>query len=193
MTVDGATASKPTPGLSTEHPTVQKPVRKPSKLRRYMSIGSRARPPPSKAAKPSEPSAPAPLQLLSPRPTEFEPWAKRHTKRSLSTLLLPRSTSARPSDPSPTGADGARLAAQGRVSGSETGAKPEETHVSAAASAWQARQDSARKMRHSMPASLGRNAALTSHPVGGEDLDSDEEFQTPAEFVGREAGDCVEK
>lgn len=56
----------------------------------------------------------------------------------------------------------------------------------------QARKDSAVKSFYDMPLSASRTAALTSHPVGREDLES-EEFRTPREFDMAWTGDYVEK
>jgi hypothetical protein len=57
----------------------------------------------------------------------------------------------------------------------------------------QPRKDSVMKSLYDMPLSASRSAALTSHPVGKEDLESEEEFQTPRESGGAGKGDCVEK
>ncbi|KAF9697133.1 hypothetical protein EKO04_004774 [Ascochyta lentis] len=55
----------------------------------------------------------------------------------------------------------------------------------------QSRKDSVVKSSRGVSASRSRAAALTSHPVGEEDGESEDEFLTPGEFWGRQKGDYV--
>ena len=210
MNLDGASDSKPTLETVREHHAIPDLERKPSKLRRFMSIGSRDRKSVGRLNLPTNASTTPPLQMLSPRPTDFEPGAKKHAKRSISSFLLPRTPASEPElenknnveanagqahvpvsetaelslPAAPGKEDGDRLGNHGHlpVTGSPYLSKQE-----------QSRKDSATKSFYDMPLSASRTAALTSHPVGKEDLKSEEEFQTPRESDGAwEGGLCRE-
>ena len=218
MNLDGTSESKHTPEAHNEHTGIQKAEHKPTRLRRFMSIGSRGNNAPIKLRKNPQPDISAPMQTLSPRPTEREPRAKKPAKRSISAFLLSRDT---PSKESQAAGDlGSTESAQGSAQGFAQGHLPvtETSSLSLPPTSTKAdeygierqghlpvtgdpyhsvqtktRQDSATKSFYSMPITVSRTAALTSHPVGKEDLEGEEEFQTPGEFWGRQKGEYVEK
>ncbi|KAF2633772.1 hypothetical protein BU25DRAFT_453497 [Macroventuria anomochaeta] len=198
MNLDGASDSKPTVELDHKHTAIRKPEHKPTKLRRFMSIGSRGSKVPSKPDINTKPGNTPPLQTLSPRPTEHEPQAKKQTKRSISTFLLSKNSSA--NEPEPANDRDHFTTAQDYLPVTETslsssppatkggeGSLEGQRHLPVTGNPYQSvemqpRKDSATKSFCDMPAAASRTAALTSHPVGKEDLESEEEFQTPPEF-----------
>ena len=210
MNLDGASASKPTLQLGHEHASIRQPEHKPTKLRRFMSIGSRRSKIPSKPDVNTKPGNTPPLQTLSPRPTEFEPWDKKHAKRSISTILLSKTSPTNEPDSAKSG--GNVNTAQGHLPVTETSSLlllpvaargdgdslEGKGHLPLTDNPYQSvqmqpRKDSVTKSFKDMPAAASRSAALTSHPVGKEDLENEEEFQTPVEFWGRQKGDYLEK
>jgi hypothetical protein len=176
----------------------------------FMSIGSRDRKSVGRLNLPTNAGTTTPLQTLSPRPTVFEPGAKKHAKRSMSSFLLPRTPASEPDlakknnvdanavqghvpvtgtaelslPAAPRKEDGDRLGSSGHL--------PVTGHPYVSRQR-QSRKDSATKSFYDMPLSASRTAALTSHPVGKEDLKSAEEFQTPREPDGAWKGDYVER
>ncbi|KAF1932842.1 uncharacterized protein M421DRAFT_1425 [Didymella exigua CBS 183.55] len=196
MNFDGASDSKPALETVQEHHIAANLEYKPTKLRRFMSIGSRGSKPSSRIDMNTKPGSIPPLQTLLPRSTDLEPRAKRHTKRSISTFLLPTPFSAhedRPADNNDTGTAQEPLLVTATASLSlpaaavrEVTAKPYQSVQS------QPLRDWATKSFCDMPFLVSRTAALTSHPVSQEDLESDK-FQTPRGFGGRQMGDHVEK
>ncbi|KAJ4382329.1 hypothetical protein N0V86_002663 [Didymella sp. IMI 355093] len=210
MNFDGASDSKPALETVQEHPATPRPSQKPTRLRRFMSIGSRGSAPSRRVATTTTPSTTPPLQALSPRPTESEPAAKKHAKRSISALLLSKPASPTQHEAAKHNVDA--TTGQGHLPVTETaerclpaaagtedeGGLGSPGHLPVIGDPYhsvqaQPRKDSVMKSLYDMPLSASRSAALTSHPVGKEDLESEEEFQTPRESGGAGKGDCVEK
>ncbi|KAF3036434.1 hypothetical protein E8E12_004076 [Didymella heteroderae] len=204
MNLDGASDSKPALETVQEHHGTLDLKRKPSKLRRFMSMGSRDRKSSSRLDMIIKPGSTPPLQTLSPRPTEFEPCAKKHAKRSISTFLLSKASSVNElesaKDNRHDGHDAS--AAQGQLLVTETASLSlpaaavqedeirlgNQGHLPVTGNPYQSapsqlRKDSVTKSFYDMPLAASRTAALTSHPVGKVDLES-EEFQTPRESDG---------
>lgn len=210
MHLDGASDSKPTLEFDNDHHGTRKADPKPTRLRRFMSIGSRGERQPSKLRKHHEPDTSAPMTTLVPQPTMSEPWPKKQTKRSISTLLLSRNTL---SDDPRTGKDQANTdTTQGHLPVTETSSlsfppaatKGEEHgikgqgHLPVTGDPYQSvqmqpRKDSVTKSFCNMPTAASRTAALTSHPVGKEDLESEDKLQTPGGFWGRQKEEYLEK
>jgi hypothetical protein len=210
MNLDGASDSKPVLETVLEHHAPPNLERKPSKLRRFMSIGSRDRRTVSRLGLPTNAGTTPPLQALSPRQPEFEPGAKKHTKRSMSSFLLPRNPDSEHETANDSNINVDVSAVQGHVPVTKTtelslpaaaGKENEDRlgnhgHLPVTGSPYrfehqQTRKDSATKSFYDMPLSASRAAALTSHPVGKKDLESEEEFQTPREFDGAWKGHYV--
>ncbi|KAF3048759.1 hypothetical protein E8E11_006796 [Didymella keratinophila] len=214
MHLDGASDSKPALETVHEHHSIPSLERKPSKLRRFMSISSRDRKSLNRLNLPTNAGTTPPLQTLSPRPTEFEPGAKKHTKRSISSYLLPRTPASehQPANANNNNNNNVNASVQGHVPVTETAelslpavpGKEDEDRLGnhghlpvicgnpSLSKHEQARKDSATKSFYDMPLPASRTAALTSHPVGKEDLES-EGFRTPRELDGAWKGDDVEK
>lgn len=210
MNLDGTSDSKPIVETSHVHTNTPKLEHKPTKLRRFMSIGSRGSKPTSRTEMNNKPGNTPPLQTLSPRPTEFEPRAKKQTKRSISTFLLSKPFSINEHEPQKD--DGDTSTAQGHVPVTETASLSlpqaatkedgdnvgSQGHLPVTGNPYrsvqsQPRKDSATKSFYDRPLSASRTAALTSHPVGKGDLESEEAFKTPRVCSGRQTGDYVEK
>lgn len=210
MNLDGASDSKAALETVQEHHTIPNLERKPSKLRRFMSIGSRDRKSVGRLNLPTNAGTTTPLQTLSPRPTVFEPGAKKHAKRSMSSFLLPRTPASEPDLAKKNNVDANAVqghvpvtgtaelslpAAPGKEDGDRLGSSghlPVTGHPYVSRQR-QSRKDSATKSFYDTPLSASRTAALTSHPVGKEDLKSAEEFQTPRGPDGAWKGDYVER
>lgn len=211
MNLDSASDIKPALETVQGHHATLNLERKPSKLRRLMSIRSKNRKSLHRLDLTTNPGNTPPLQTLSPRPTEFEPWTKKHTKRSLSSfLLVPRTPASEHGSAHNNNVDA--KAVQGHIPVTETAelslpvAAVEEDegrlgnhgHLPLTGNPYQfaqpqSRNDSSTKSFYDMSFSACRTAALTSHPVGKEDLESEVEFQTPREFDGPWKGLYVEK
>lgn len=202
MGLDGASDSRPALETVQEHHATPKLEHKPTKLRRFMSIGSRGSKLSSRVDTDTKPGNTTPLQILSPRPTELEPRAKKHTKRSISTFLLSKTSSANDhefaNDNSDTGTVRGHVPAIKTTAPSLPAAAARKDECSLGSQEYplvpakprqsvqtQQRKDSVTKSFHDVPLSASRTAALTSHPVGKEDLDS-EEYKTPREFGERQ-------
>lgn len=213
MHLDGASDSKPALGTVQEHHAILNLERKPSKLRRLMSISSRDRKSRSRLNLPTNADTTPSLRTLSPRPTEFESGAKKHIKRSMSSFLLPRTLASEDQTASNNNNNVDASAVQGHVPVTETaelslpaapgeedgdrlgnhGHLPVTCGNHSLSKYEQARKDSVTKSCYGIPLSASRTAALTSHPVGKEDLESEEEFRTSRGFAGAWKGDDVEK
>lgn len=209
MNLDGASDSKPALKTVQEHRTPPSLERKPSKLRRFMFVGSRDRKSLSRLGPSSNAVATTPLQTLSPRPTDLEPGPKKRTKRSMSSFLLPRSPASEHGlannknveastvqDRVPVTESAQLLLPTATVKEDEDSLKNQghlpvtgKSHLSKHN---QSRKDSATKSFYDMPLFASRTAALTSHPVGKENLES-EQFHTPKEVHGTPEGNCIEK
>jgi hypothetical protein len=204
MSLDGASDSKPTLEFDNEHTGLQKGDRKPTRLRRFMSIGSRGSNAPSKLRKNPGSDHTAPMQTLSPRPTEWEPWVKTQNNRSISTFLSKNSSNNGPQPTKnkdnvsstqnhPPVTEVSSLSLPPAAIKGEARSVEGQGHLPVTGDPYQPvqmqpRKDSATKSFYNMPTAASRTAALTSHPVGKEDLESEEELQTPRESLGVPGG-----
>lgn len=201
MNLNGASDSKPTQHGDT---SVGQLRHKPTKLRRFMSIGSRSRGDTrlNKHHKPVMCDNTAPMQTISPRPIEPESRPKTQLKRSISNFLLSR-TSTNTSEAA-KGEDFVHTV-RGRLPTTEHSSmmlplavtrRGEDTskgqgHLPLAGDPYQfvhmqSRKDSAVKSFYDLPTAASRSAALSSHPVRKEDMRSGDERPSPGELGGRQ-------
>lgn len=206
MSLDGTGDSKPVRNLKHDDAGVRHPQHKPTKLRRFMSIGSRsgAGISSSKHHTATEFDTTSSMQTLSARPTESESRLKQLPKRSISNFLLSR-TSIHAPETKKGEAHAYTVKSRVPVAGTSTGLpsaahKVEEDGLEdqgplllsgnpSKSAHMQRRKDSARKSVYDMPGVASRTAALTSHPVSQGDLESEAECPTPGEFSGPQEGD----
>ncbi|KAF3007381.1 hypothetical protein E8E13_001108 [Curvularia kusanoi] len=205
MNLDGACESKP---AHEPHQKQTLAEYKPTKLRRFMSIGSRRSRTFRSNSIHTNPGSTPPLQTLSPRPTGFDPDIKKH-KRSVSAFLLSR-PSARESVPPKRESDACTT--QDHLPVTETSSvsfppaankdmndsRKDSGHLPLTGDPYhsvqmQPRKDSAIKAFHEMPPAASRNAALRSHPVESRDLEVGDQFHTPEEFWGRQKAGPLRK
>ncbi|KAJ8110492.1 hypothetical protein OPT61_g6684 [Boeremia exigua] len=196
MNVDGASNSKSMLERDHERTSTRQPEPKPTKLRRFLSIGSRVRESrlSSKHHTTTASSSTPPLQTLSPHAEESQTRAKKPLKRSISSFFLHRPSTAAPD--LAEGGDCARTSqSQEHVAGRPSMSLHPAATKAGADSLWgkehppltgspyqfvqKPRKDSAVKSFYDMPTAASRTAALTSHPVGEQDLGSEDEGQTP--------------
>jgi hypothetical protein len=184
MKFDGASDSKPASGFDTEPTSTRTHNLKPSKLRRYMSISSRRRNQSNKSGTDNANEIPH-KQTVPPRPTDFKPWAKKREGD-----LAPQGHLPVTEDPSQSiSLPVAKMNGDGSEGPGDLPMIGDPYH----SVQMQPRRDSVFKSARTVSTSPSRTAALTSHPVGKEDLESEEEFQTPGEFWGRKKGDYLQK
>ena len=182
MNFDGASESRPALLAEAEHASIQKSGHKHTKSRRFMSISSRGHNLSTKPVKNPDIDDTTPMTMLSPRPTESEPWDKKQTQRSLSPFLSPKNrstnepqTASNKGTASKTGShlsvinnvclSPARLASNEGEDRLEGQGHLPVTDYSYQSVQMQPRKDSATKSSLSIPFSPSRTAALTSHPV----------------------------
>jgi hypothetical protein len=206
MDLDGACSSKPASKSHHEQTPPQQPEHKPTKLQRFMSVGSRRSKVASKAASKAEsntkPDSTSSLQVLTPRSAGSAIGTKKH-KRSVSTFLSSRSSTYEPEPPKRE--SDVRIAHTPVTEASSLSAPPAATkeaedntsgqcHLPLTGDPYhplqmQPRKDSAIKAFHELTGAPSRTAALRSHPVGKEDLEGEYTFHTPDEFWGRHKTD----
>lgn len=184
MNFDGANESRPALSAEAEHANTQRPGHnKPSKSRRFMSISLRSHSLSAKPLKNHDMDDTTPMTVLSPRPTESEPWDKKQAKHSLSPFLSPRNRSTiKPQTARKEGTicktrshlsvassiclSSSPLAPKGdehRLQGQAHSPATDDTYQSVQA---QPKSDSSgTKSLLGIPFSPSRTAALTSHPV----------------------------
>ncbi|OSS53923.1 hypothetical protein B5807_00481 [Epicoccum nigrum] len=200
--LDGACSSKLASESHHEQTIPQQPEHKPTKLRRFMSIGSRRSKAASKAELNTKPDSATSLQVFSPRSAGSDLQTKKH-KRSVSTFLSSR-LSTHKSEP-PKRESGVEITHIPVTETSFLSAPPAATketkdntngqsHLPLTGDPYhpvqmQPRKDSAIKAFHEVPAAPSRTAALRSHPVQKEDLEEEYTFHTPDEFWGRHKTD----
>lgn len=187
MSPYGATDSKPILDIKHEDISVRQSPQKPTKLRRFMSIGSRSRDTiRSKHHTSTSISHPIQPHASSLRSIESESRPKTLPKRSISNFLLLRTSTAasegaRSEEYTPTSlgyasvpGTSSKLVPSKATRGGEdyTGSRgrlPVTSSMSRMVQ-MQPRKDSATKSFSTMSAAAYRTAALTSHPVGQEDF-----------------------
>jgi hypothetical protein len=214
MNFDGSSDSKPTLEANSTQPSTRAQEPKPSRLRRLMSISSRTHRM-SKKPEVDEPDTTSTLlNAISPRPTTSDLWSPEHRKqhkRSLSAFLLSKNSATHESATAtdreesdvqtlarlPTTDSPALSLLLPDVKGDEddvegTGHWPVAVGPVCQTEPVQARKDSAVKSIHVGPVLPStRNAALTSHPVSREDVESEDEFRTPGEGCECGKGECL--
>lgn len=201
MDLDGACSSKPASKSHHKQTLPQQLENKPTKLRRFMSIGSRR----SKAASEAESNLKSDirpqLQALLPRSAGSGLETKKHT-RSFSAFILSRSTSEpvppkRESDVHITHIPVTEPSFSSTPPAATRETKDEasgQTHLPLTGDPYhllqmQPRQQSAMEAFHEVPAAPSRTEALRSHPVEKEDLEGEDMFHTPHEFWRRHKTD----
>lgn len=199
--LDGACSSKPASKLHHEQTLPQQPETKPTKLRRFMSIGSRRSKAASKADSNTKSNSTPSLQVLSLRSAGSN-LEKKH-KHSISTFLSSRSSTREPEPPKRESdvqithipvTEPSFLSTPSAATKETKDETNGQSHLPLTGDPYhllqmQPRQDSAVKAFHEMPAAPSRTAALRSHPVEKEDLEGEYTFHTPDEFWGRHKTD----
>ncbi|KAH6616609.1 hypothetical protein C7974DRAFT_379488 [Boeremia exigua] len=207
MNLDGSSDSKPIHELDHDHISGRQPEHKPTKLRRFMSIGSRSRGNKvyGELYMNTASSRTPPLQPLSFRYAESESRNKKQIKRSISSFFLSKTST---DSPEPTKGGNQLRTAQSRVPVTKSlslsllptattgdwGSLKDREYLPHTAKPYQTaqmqpRKDSATKSFYDMPTAMSRNAALTSHPVREEDLASEDKAQVSGKLWGRRQGE----
>lgn len=206
MNLDVVNDGKPVLKLKHADDNTRQPQPKITKLRRFMSIGSRSRSGAvlSKHNTSTELDSTVSMQNLSPRPIESETRPKTQPMRSISNFLLRTSANASESVEDGESVHTARVHVHvtkpfsGKLPPPFEQGKEEclrrQGHLPLTGNPcqplqMQPRKDSAIKSFYDLPTAASRSAALTSHPVGKEEAaESEDECPTPGEFWGRKKG-----
>ncbi|KAJ4985647.1 hypothetical protein SVAN01_08822 [Stagonosporopsis vannaccii] len=205
MDLDVQSDSKLMLNLNHGDNNIRQPQPKHTRLRRFMSIGSRSRAGtlPNKLHAKADIDATTPMQTLSPRPDGSQSRLRTQPKRSISNFLLRTST-----DVSKSVKDGASVhtvkghspttelcstkLAPAAMQGQKVYHQGQE-HLPLSGDPYQSVQMQSRKHSplkplYDLPIAASRSAALTSHPVRKKDIGIEDEWPTQQEFCGRQKG-----